>query len=215
MSTGRAKVEPASMPSFYLGLCWPQAPGARRCFDRVARKRNSRDSSARSHCAPTSFLLLFLRWLRIRCSVWLLLIWLLIRRGLLIRILGRLLILLISLGNLFPFIQNSYIRSKPLVIFILHNFANVNVAHVEVQGVVGPCVGGKPVPVIDLLPPGGELGIKVFLFALFLGVANLRHGLPVGLNDLEVVIVYPNAALKVSLLSHNLLGRNIEDIAMQ
>src|SRR5262249_30414638 len=68
---------------------------------------------------------------------------------------------------------------------------------------------------INLLPPGGELGIEMLFLAFFLRVADLGHCLTVGLYDLVVVIVDPDATLKITLLADDLFGRDIENETVQ
>ena len=82
--------------------------------------------------------------------------------------------------------------------------------------VIGPGVGGKPILVVDLLAPRRELGIEMFgLITLLLGVSNLRNSLAVGLYDLEIVIVHPDATLEIPLFAYDRFRRNVEDKAVQ
>src|SRR5579864_7919252 len=87
--------------------------------------------------------------------------------------------------------------------------------------VVSFSVDGEPVESVDLLAPGGELGEEIFLvsplFDFIAGapIADVGNGLSVGLNNLKIVIVDPYAPLEISLLAFNLLGRDIEDVAVQ
>ena len=120
-----------------------------------------------------------------------------------------------GLWNLLAVIQNLYARSEPLVVLVLHDFTDVNIVQVEVQGVIRARVGRKPVLAIDLLPPGGELGIEMFFLALLFCVTNFRNGLAIGLHDLEIMVVDPDPALEIAFLANDLFGSDVEDVAMQ
>ena len=85
----------------------------------------------------------------------------------------------------------------------------------EVQGVVGRRECREPVFAIDLLAPCGELREQVFLHALFLLYANVGHGLARVFHDLEIVVVHPNATLKVTLAFFHLLRSDVEGVAVQ
>src|SRR5579863_292567 len=80
------------------------------------------------------------------------------------------------------------------------------------QGVVRLRISWKPVFAVNLLSPGGELGEQVLAVFLF---ADVRYRLSVGLHNLKIAIVDPDAALEVTLFPFNLLGGNVENIAMK
>ena len=85
----------------------------------------------------------------------------LFRRFILIR-------LLLLFRNLLAVVQNLHVRAESLVVLVLHDFPDVNVPHLEVQFVIGLGVDGKPILAVDLLAPGGELGIQMLVACLFL-----------------------------------------------
>src|SRR5579862_8034185 len=83
------------------------------------------------------------------------------------------------------------------------------------ERIFGAGVGRKPVFSVNLLAPGGEIGKKIFLaFALFIGV-GFRNHLAVGLYDLVIVIVDPDASLEIAFLRIDLLRCDIEHVAVQ
>src|ERR1700690_2694538 len=82
----------------------------------------------------------------------------------------------------------------------------------EMQDVVCFRIRGKPVFAVDLLAPGGESREQIIL-ALFL--ANIWNRLAVSLHNLKIVIVHPDSALEVALLTHDLFGSKIEDVGVQ
>src|ERR1700685_1962498 len=106
------------------------------------------------------------------------------------------------------------LRSEPLIVLVLHDFFDANVPRGKMQSVVSLGVSGKPIRVVNLFPPGREFGKKVFVAFLLLDI-EVGYSLAVGLHDLEIVIVYPDASLKIPLLTFDLLGRNVEHIATQ
>src|SRR5260370_37867224 len=85
-------------------------------------------------------------------------------RILLLRLL--LLRLLLTLRQFLALIQNLHVRTKSLVVLVLHDLLNVDVAHLEVQFVIRLRVSREPVLAVDLLPPAGELAKQVLLIAL-------------------------------------------------
>jgi len=66
------------------------------------------------------------------------------------------------LGN-FAVVQNLHNSIRTFVVFILHDLADVNVARIESQRIVGARVNREPILVVYLLPPCGELRIKSVL----------------------------------------------------
>src|ERR1035438_4261887 len=117
------------------------------------------------------------------------------------------------LRNFLALIENLGIGAETLIVFVLHDFLDVHIFQLEVQLVVRFGVDGKPVLAVDLLPPGGELGKEILLVAMFL--PNVGDGLAIGLHNLEIVIVDPDAPLEVALLAFDLFGRDVEDVAIQ
>ena len=117
------------------------------------------------------------------------------------------------LRNFLALIENLGIGAETLVVFVLHDFLDVHIFQLEVQLVVRFGVDGKPVLAVDLLPPGGELGKEILLVAVFL--PNVGDGLAIGLHNLEIVIVDPDASLEVALLAFDLFGCDVEDVAIQ
>ena len=117
------------------------------------------------------------------------------------------------LRDFLAFVSDLYVGAEALVVGVLDDLADVDVLKrsAKVQCVIGFGVSGKPVLAIDLLAPSSELGEKVFVI-LFTDVGN---GLAERLYDLEIVVVYPNATLKVALLAFDLLGSNVEHVAVQ
>ena len=79
------------------------------------------------------------------------------------------------------------------------------------QYVIDLSVNGEPVLAVHLIAPGGEGGEQVFLAAPLLD-AEVGHVLAVGLHDLEVAIIHPDAALKIAPVFFDLLGRNVEHV---
>ena len=82
------------------------------------------------------------------------------------------------------------------------------------QSIVGLGVGWKPVNSVDLFTPGGEVRIEMFFFVLLLARVNLGNSLAIRLDDLEIVIIDPNAPLEIALLADDLLGRDVEHVTM-
>ena len=58
-----------------------------------------------------------------------------------------------------------------------------------------------------------KLGNRVLLCPF--SCCNIGYRLAVGLHDLEIVIVHPDASLKITLLAYDFLGGNVKDVAVQ
>ena len=63
---------------------------------------------------------------------------------------------------------------------------------------------------INLLPPCHKWWMQVFL--AFLGV--VRHHAAIGDHDLQVFGINPDPAKQITIVLHDFLGRNIEDVAI-
>src|SRR5215471_11820780 len=87
--------------------------------------------------------------------------------------------------------------------------------------VIGFGVDGEPVASVNLLAPGGEFREEIFLispllyFTTGLVVAKVGNGFAIGFDDLEIVIVDPDASLKISFLGLDFFGSDVKDIAVQ
>jgi hypothetical protein len=86
----------------------------------------------------------------------------------------------------------------------------VNVAAAETQDVIGASVGRKPILPVDLFAVGDELGSQI-LAAFLVHIGNVS---PACLDDLKVAIVYPNAALEVTLTAFllDMLGSDVKHV---
>ena len=93
----------------------------------------------------------------------------------------RSLFFLLRLRNFLALIQNPHVRSKSFVVLVLHDLADMDVARVEVERVVGARIRRKPVFVVNLLPPRGELRVKVLFFASSLRILYFGNGLSLSL----------------------------------
>ncbi len=80
----------------------------------------------------------------------------------------------------------------------------------KIQHVVGPGVDGKPVPAIDHLPVGLEAGEP--LIPVLSGDAVDR--LPVGLHNLQLLIVHPDLSFKITLFPPDHLGNDLKDVGV-
>src|SRR3954470_880741 len=123
-----------------------------------------------------------------------------------------LLVLVVLVGHFFTFVGDLDLRTETLVVGIFHDLANAHVTGRKMERVVSFGIGWEPVFVVDLFPPGGEFGEQIFVVFLF---TNVRNGLAVSFNDLKVMIVHPDTALKISLLPDNFFGGYIEHVAVQ
>src|SRR6266550_2445405 len=106
------------------------------------------------------------------------------------------------LGNLLTFIGDFHLGSEALVVLILHNFANVDISGLEMQGVISLGVGWKPVLAVNLLPPSGEFGEEVFIVL----ATDIGHRFAKGLNNLKVAVIHPYAPLEISFSLFDLFG---------
>ena len=80
----------------------------------------------------------------------------------------------------------------------------------EVQDALALGVDREPVVAVDLLPPGHEGRMQVFLSLA--GIVG--HHAAVGDHDLQIGGVDPDAAQQVALALENLLGADVEDVAI-
>ena len=55
----------------------------------------------------------------------------------------------------------------------------------------------------------------MLVFALVFLIVDLRDRFAVGLHDLKIVVVHPDASLEIPLLADDLLGSDVEYIAVQ
>src|SRR5205085_5793654 len=111
--------------------------------------------------------------------------------------------------------DNFCLGAKALVIGQLDDLAHVDVALAEMQRVISANIRRKPVLAVNLLAIGHELGGKIFLHVLLLfRLHGLGHGFAAALHDLEIAIVNPYAALKITLPLDDGLGRDIEHIGV-
>src|SRR5947209_8419129 len=99
-------------------------------------------------------------------------------------------VLLVWLG--FALEDDARVRSEPLVVRVLDGFPDMNITVGEMQVVIGSGIGREPVLAVDLLAVGHKFGEKV-LVAL---AADVRNTLAAGLDDLEVMVVHPDASLE-------------------
>src|SRR6266436_8137907 len=80
----------------------------------------------------------------------------------------------------------------------------------EVQSVIGSSVGREPEASFDILPKGFKYGIGTVLLLL-----HQTCALSVGLDNLQVSVFHPNAALKVALVFFQLFWRYVKNIGAQ
>src|ERR1039458_4574780 len=135
----------------------------------------------------------------------------LLRLGRLRRFLIRLLVR--PLFYFLPFVRDPRLRSEPLVVRVLDDFADLDVAQTELQRVFRACIGGEPVRPVNLLAPGGKFGKQV-LFAS-LPRMDIGYGLAISFHNLKIVVVHPDASLEIALVFLNLLGRNLENVGIR
>ena len=95
-------------------------------------------------------------------------------------------------------------RAVALVIRVANDHVDVHIARLEMQIVVGVRVRREPVVAFDVL----SVGLKTREHVVF----QVRHGFPKGLDDLEVLVVHPDAALKIPLIFLDFLRSDIEDV---
>ena len=93
----------------------------------------------------------------------------------------------------------------------VHRLAHVAVAAVEVQIALGLGIGRKPVLPVDLLVIGG-VGRREILVPLALVVG---HALAIDEDDLEILLIEPDLALKVAVVLLDGFGRGGEDIGVE
>ncbi len=80
----------------------------------------------------------------------------------------------------------------------------------EVEDAFGLGVGGEPVFAVDLLVVGGEGRLEVRVS----GASILRDGGAVDEDDLQVLLIDPDAALEVVLVLFEDLGAGVEDVGV-
>ena len=111
-------------------------------------------------------------------------------------------------GDVLAVVEDAAGGAELLVVSELDDRAHVDVlAHAisgggEVEDAIGLGVGGEPVFAVDLLVVGGEGGLEVF----FARAGVLGDGFAVDEDDLEVLLVDPDAALEVVVVLLDVIG---------
>src|SRR5215471_10976903 len=91
-------------------------------------------------------------------------------------------ILIGPFADVLAFVGDLHVRTEALVVGVFHHLPDVNVTAGKVQYVVHLGVDREPVPAVDAIAPGREVGEQVLLAALF--HTEVGHVLAVGLDDL-------------------------------
>src|SRR5215472_7781041 len=95
-----------------------------------------------------------------------------------------------------------------LVVRVADGHTDVHIAAAKVQIVIGASVYREPVALLDVLAIGAEPREDILVIL----ADDVRNGLAVGHDDLQVLVIDPNAALKITLLLLNDLGGDVENI---
>src|SRR5262249_54302496 len=82
------------------------------------------------------------------------------------------------------------------------------VAIAEMEIVVGAGISGEPIFAVNLLAVGYKPRHQVLVALL----ADVRHALSTGLDDLKVLIVHPDASLKIPFVLLDAFGRHVEHV---
>lgn len=114
----------------------------------------------------------------------------------------------------FAVVDDAALRAELFVVGVFDDGADVDVAaagDAEVQDALGLGVGGEPVLAVDLLVVGGEGWGEVFV-ALAGVVGDV---LAVDEDDLEVLLIDPDLALKVTFVLLHDFGAGGEDVGVE
>src|SRR5947209_14343094 len=102
-------------------------------------------------------------------------------------------------------------RAETLVVCVLDGLADVNLTAAETQVIIGARISGEPVLAVHLFAISHKLGKDIFI-AL---AANFRNRLAAGLHNLKIMVVHPDAPLKIPAAFFNVLGSHVKNISIE
>src|ERR1700688_1122628 len=100
---------------------------------------------------------------------------------------------------------------ETFIVRVTDGHANVYSPSAELQHIVRPRIGRKPVVPLDVFAKRFKTRKHVFLPVLL----NVRNRFPISLYNLKVRIIHPDAPLKVPLVLLQFLGTDIENISIE
>src|ERR1700719_5150469 len=101
--------------------------------------------------------------------------------------------------------------SESFVVRVTHGHANMHSPSAELQHIVRPCIGRKSVVPLDIFAKRLKSRKHIFLPVLL----DVRDRFAIGLYDLKIGVIDPDAPLKISLVLLQLLGTDIENVGSE